>query len=282
MSDPNPASAGTEVDTQVSDPQGQGEQPQPQGGGNPAWDTLRQELDPISFSKIEPHLKSWDAGVNQRFDKLNGEFGWARELVKAGRDPQFINTAVQLAEQLNTDPLAAYQRIEAYLRENNMLPSQTEAPAVEAADPNAPAEEQEDPRLQQLAEQQEAIQQFLIQQENQRIAHEADLAVENEVQQLKEAHPEYSKEDVGEVIQRALILSQQTGKPVSLAEADASFTELRQRLLSTPRPGDAAPRLIPTGGGTSTPSSQPQKTLGQLSNEETQNLIAGLMEQNRS
>lgn len=294
MSDAQEPVDGTEVDTQVSDPQGQTDQQLPEGG-NPAWASLREELDPLSFSRIEPHLKNWDAGVNQRFEKLNEEFGWAREIAKAGRTPDFVQTSLQLADQINTDPLGAYQRIQQYLQQTGQLPPEVQQAVAEqqAQGQQAPGENPEnaeyvDPQFQALQEQQQALQQqqeqmrvFLEEQARADMDRQADSSVDSEIQQLKAAHPEYSEQDIGEIIQRALIIGQKTGAVPTLEEADADYQALRNRLLSTPRAGASAPQLIPTGGGTSTPSAQGQASLGSLSNEQTQDLIAGLLQQNQ-
>lgn len=271
---------GTTVDSTESTGQDLGQQQEetPPAGGNPAWDTIRNELDPITFSKIEPHLKDWDTGVNQRFENLNKELGWARDLTKAGREPAYIQRALQFADALDADPVAIHKYIGEFLETTGRMPTAKEVEnAVETLPEGEASAQAVDPRFDQLAEQQEQIRQFLAFQQQQQIDQQEDQKLDSEIEQLKTAHPEYSKEDIGEVLQRAVLMAQKTGKDVTLVDADASYQAFRNRLLTAPRPGDSAPRLIPTSGGT--PAGAPQKSLGEYSRTEVQDLIASLVAQ---
>ena len=84
-----------------------------------------------------------------------------------------------------------------------------------------------------------------------------------------------------EIVNRALALSQQNpNRVVPLSEAADEFDSLRDRILSTPRPGDSAPKLLPTSGGN--PGSGQQRSVGELSRNETQDLIASYLTQGKA
>ena len=87
----------------------------------------------------------------------------------------------------------------------------------------------------------------------------------------------YSKDDMQEIIRTAAFLSSQSDKVVPLSVAADQFDALRERILTTPRPGDSAPKLLPTSGGS--PSAQQNKSVGALSRNETQDLIAAFLSQ---
>jgi hypothetical protein len=63
-----------------------------------------------------------------------------------------------------------------------------------------------------LEQQQEQMRDFLAQQEQMRIQQEADSALEQEINELKTTHPEFSEEDVREVLMRAAFQLQSSGK----------------------------------------------------------------------
>lgn len=268
----NPSSVGTDT----------AEQPE----GNPAWEKLRSKLDPISFHAIQDDLEAMDDAANQRITNVNQRYEPYRAFAEQGINPQQIQQALTISQQINERPEDIYQYLGQFLQQNGRMPSQQEVKnASEAGAIGEEAEPQVDPRLDQLSQQQQAIMQFLQEQQQAEVNREAEISLDTETKQLRAAHPELGDEDVKEVIRRAAFVAQQNlalgnHKIPSLEEAYTDFNALRTRILSTPRPGDSAPRLLPTSGGI--PSAVGQKTLGSLSRTETQDLIAGLLEQNKS
>ena len=256
---------------------------EPAAPANDLWEPIRSELDPISFSRIESHLKDMDRSANERVARSNAQLAPYKPFIDQGVSPEDLTAGLTLAQQINSDPAAIYTALGDFLEREGRLPTKAElkeeVASPEGVDPNAP-EATLDPRFQQLAEQQEQMIQFLQAQEQQRMEQRADAELSTEMDGLKTAHPELSAEDVQEIIGRAAFVAKTTGKVPTLESVhDGWYQGLRTRFLSTPRPGDSAPRLLPTGGGL--PSNVPQKSLGQLSNQETQDVIAALIEQNR-
>jgi len=266
---------GTEVE-----PQGE-VQPSAETGYNPAWEPIKSELDDISFHRIQPILKSYDQSASQRVTEANAKLAPFKEFIDAGITPEDMGTGLALVQRIN-DPEQAVQFYEAlgsYLKDNGRLPNEAEL-VQEVKDNAAEQEPQADPRLDQIAQQQEAMAQFLQQQEYEKAVQKADSDLTQEQNALKAAHPELTDANVKEIIRQAAAQAQMTGQVPSLAEVhDGWFTELRTQFLSTPRPGDSAPKLLPTSGGL--PNAVPQKKLGELSRDETQDIIAGLIESNR-
>ena len=66
----------TETSTEVVDSSGPVEETTEQQtsgdtGGNPAWDSLRSKLDPVSFHNIQDDLKTFDKNAESRISSLN-------------------------------------------------------------------------------------------------------------------------------------------------------------------------------------------------------------------
>jgi hypothetical protein len=241
-------------------------------GDNPAWSDLQKDLDPISFEKVKPHLSKWDQNVQQRLAKATEPYAPYKDIL-VDRQPESVKMALQVADMLEKDPVQLYQQLNGWLQTQGLLPNQEQNPEL-TPDPEADPEE-EPPALKQLREEQEQMRSYLQQQEQVRIQQQADKDLDTEIGSLRTAHPELDEADLKEIIRRAAITAQQTGNIPTLEEAWEDYQALTNRILSRPRPGDSAPSLLPTSGGT--PANQPQRSLGQLSNSETQDLIAGML-----
>lgn len=256
---------------------------QQESQGNPAWASIQSELDPISFSRIQPKLKEWDDGVQQRLSSVTEKYRWADEIAKSGYQPEQVTMALQAAQMLNEQPEVIYQKLHEFLEANGRLPQNQQ----ELDDAVEGDEQQDDPRLQALAQQQEQMQQFLIMQENQRLQQQADAALETEISQLKSSHPEFEDADIQEIISRAALKAQMAASQgvqqiPTLEEAAQDYvSNVRNRILSAKRPGDTAPRLMPTNGGVPASGIAPG-TMGGLSKKQAEDLLAELVRQDNA
>jgi hypothetical protein len=277
---------GTEIDTapevsESSGPVGETTEQQSSGdsGGNPAWDSLRSKLDPVSFHSIQEDLKNFDKNAESRISSLNQQLKQYNEL----GSPEQLQNYAMIATRLDTEPEVIYNALGEFLKQNGRLPN-TEKELQDAVDEEEATSESvetpNDPRLAQLEQQQQQMQEFLAQQENMRIQQEADYTLEQEINELKQAHPEFSEDDVREVLMRAAFQLQSSGKTAKLSDVAQEYVDKTvNRIRAVPRPGDSAPRLLPTSGGM--PGGQQAKPLGQLSRNDVQSLIASSIEQGR-
>lgn len=276
---------GTEIDTEpeVSDSSGPVEtaEASPEvdsSGGNPAWESLRTKLDPVSFHSIQDDLKNFDKNAESRISSLNQQL---KEYSGLGSPEQLQNYSA-IAQRLDTEPEVIYNALGEFLKQNGRLP-ETAKEMQDAVDEEATdeyGEAPEDPRLAQLEQQQQQMQQFLAQQEQVRVQQEADSALEQEIGALKQAHPDFSEDDVREVLMRAAFQLQSSGKAGKLSEVANEYVDKTvNRIRAVPRPGDSAPKLLPTSGGM--PGGQQAKPLGKLSRNDVQSLIASSLEQGR-
>lgn len=272
----------TTIDTAAGgdSPEVPGTEQQPTGG-NPAFEPIRSELGDLAYSRIKSHLEAFDSNNNKRFEKIQNDTKWASDLSKQGVTPQQVAASLGLMQQIDADPVAVYQQLGKWLQENGRMP-QTQQELEEALDTDDEDGEQQfrDPRYDQLAEQNERMMTFLQMEAQKEQARQADADLDAEIDALKTAHPELAREDIGEILQRAFTKTQMSGKQVPLEAAAQEYLGLRNRILSTPRPGDSAPRLVPTQGGSSA-AAGPRK-FSELSRDETQDLIAGLISRDNS
>ena len=243
--------------------------------GNPAWESVRAKLDPISFHAIEDELKKWDKNAESRISSLNQQLKSYSEL----GSPEQLQNYVAIAQKLDTEPETIYQALGEFLKQNGRLP-QTEAELQEAVDDQEENQEVVDPRLAQLEQQQEQMRQFLEQQEMVRIQQEADATLDREIAELKATQPGFTDDDIKEVLMRAAFQLQSGNKNVKLADVANEYLEKTvNRIRAVPRPGDSAPRLLPTSGGV--PGGQQAPSLGKMSRSEVQDFIAASLQQGR-
>lgn len=266
MSDSAPT--GQESTEQVSNENSQGEVNQSDpSGGNPAWEPFRSSLDPENFSKVEPHLREWDQGVQKRFEAYKPWESFIKD-----RDPTETQAYVDVAQRLNDSPAEVYTQLKAYLTANGMLPEEAAAAAADAVgdpeddEPQAP----HDPRLDQWeAWMQE--QQFAKEVETQ------NKALDQQLARITEKHG-FSAAENNELIQRSLAQANATGKTLSDADFDRiaqGIADYKQSILTTPRPSDSAPDVLTPSGGN--PQGGQQKPVAQLKPNDRVNLVADML-----
>src|SRR5213592_3195837 len=75
-----------------------------QGGLNPAWTDLLNELPQELHSKVTPVLQTWDKGVQDRFNKVHSEYEPWKTITKSGVDPETAQFALNLLNSVNNQP----------------------------------------------------------------------------------------------------------------------------------------------------------------------------------
>jgi len=229
----------------------------PEQEPNPFWGEVEKLTGPNVYKLIQPHLAKADTEARNRISALNQSFAPWKQFADQGIAPEHVQQAIGVVQRLN-DPqgqVEVYESLRTFLEREGRLPNQAEL-AQEVEDNE---DEEADPRDQQLTalqQQQQAVMEFLQQQqeaqEQARIQQEADVWADNEWKRIMQAHPDLQKEDLADVAQ---ILAAQTnrGEAPDLDKAVAQYSAMRDRIRTTPRPGQLAPR-VPSGPGGGTPS----------------------------
>ena len=262
-----------EVPTADSGPVDGGDNLASEAGGNPAWESLRTKLDPISFKCIEEDLKGWDKCAETRISTLNSQLKPYKDLGEVEQ----LQSYAALAQQIDAQPEVIYEALGNFLRENGRMP-ETQEELQDAVDDTEDGQEYRDPRFDELQKQQEQMRQFLEQQETVRMEQEADQALEQEIGQLQQSFPDFTNDDIQEVLMRAAF-ELNNGSERKLDEIAKEYIEKTvNRIRAVPRPGDSAPRLLPTSGGVPTNNGQ-GTPLGKMSRGDVQSLIAASLQQ---
>lgn len=270
----NLESDGTAVGSAVTETAVETTGPEDGSGFNAAWEPIKEKLGDAAFQLIQPELSKWDQGVNKRFESIHQQYAPYKDLGSVEELQGYKN----IIQQMDSNPEAMYEALGNFLNETGRMPTKEEAQDI-ADELDDEAEVAKDPRFDELAKGQEEIRKFLEAQQEAEIQAKADSELASEIEELTSSRG-YSKEDLREIISRAAFLSSNSDKIVPLSVAADEFDALKERILTTPRPGDSAPRLLPTSGGS--PNGTQNRSVGQLSNKETQDLIAGFLSQSSS
>lgn len=212
-------------------PQGQRE--------NPAWAALKDKLPKEFHPQIDPILRDWDQGVNQRFETTKARYSPYDEIINQGYDPAELIQAKAIIDQMNQSPLEFYENLKGLLLREGMIEEAQQVQQMQNEELQEQQQREVDPALAALQEKHDALVNTLQSaaeadaraqydaQLDQQIASEMEF-IESKVGQI----PEWAKV---EIINRAAIMTDQTGQTVSLVDAYKEFQRLRQQILSVPR-----------------------------------------------
>lgn len=249
---------------------------------NPFWGEVEKLTGPNVYKTIQPHLAKADTAARQRVEAVNQSYAPWKAFADRGVTPDHVEQALGVVQQLNTSPEQVFESLRSFLEREGRLPSNAELKkevAEDEAEDNDESESEIDRKLKQLADQQQSIQDFLAQQQqsalDQREAAEADTWLKSEVERLSDPKYGYDRADIEEIIRIAAFTTQSTGQdPENLDAAAAQYNALRDRIRTTPRPGQLAPR-IPSGpgGGTPTDAVNPSK----LTKEQRRELVSQML-----
>lgn len=248
---------------------------------NPFWGEVEKLTGPNVYQLIKPHLAKADTEARQRVEAVNQSYAPWKAFADQGIQPQQVQQAIAVVKQLNESPEQVFESLRSFLEREGRMPSQAELKQEVQEDT-----EEVDPRdqqLQALAEQQRLIAEFLqnqqLQSQQQAAAQEADTWLETEVSKLKDPKKGFDEADIKEIVRIAAFQAQQTGQdPDSLAAAEAQYVAMRDRIRTTPRPGQVAPRL-PSGPGGGTPQQQAVDP-STLTKDQRRELVAQMLQQN--
>jgi len=254
----------------------------PEGGINPVWDPIKQELG-LQFEVIKPHLLEIDKGFNKGVTEANAKYTPWKAFDEQGITPDTINQAFSTLQKLNDNPEEIYEALGQFLKENGRLP-QNAAEAAEALDDANTDETPEQKELRELREKVQGFEQYQTAQQQEQaqaqLAAKAETEVAQEYDAFDKAHPDLDPATRQEVLQRHYLYAASGADNIrSLEDVFAEVDSLKQSFLSVPRPNDKAPRLPGTGGGVPTGET---KKVAELSSQESQRLLADLVERSRT
>jgi hypothetical protein len=213
------------------------------GGGesyNPAWNPVFEKLPSEFHGMIAPTFKEWDSN----FQKVQSEYAPYKQFSEQGVQPDQIQTALQVAHLLQSNPRFVYDKMmEQYGEEWGVNSGQgaEEENEFEEDDEQQRFSLERDPAFQQTQAQLNAIAQFQQQQIENQARQQINAEIDRDFAKVSEKYGELTQNDI------EMIVSIATSQNVSVTQAaDKVFSFAPRQQQSTP---SNLPNVVPPGGG---------------------------------
>lgn len=157
---------------------------------NPAWGDAYNNLAPAIQDMVRPAFQEWDRNQQERFTETNQKLESYKRYDELG-DYETLSRYRQVANDLNTDPAAFYQKLGGFLEQQGLLPTATQQPQV---DPNAPADPDDfdlkDPRFDQLSDKLSQLDNVIQEQHRKEMIAQEGQLIDQTVAALQQRHAE--------------------------------------------------------------------------------------------
>lgn len=244
---------------------------------NPAWkevyDLLPAEFHPL----IRPKLASWD----DNFAKVQSQYAPYKPLLERGIPMEAIDTSIQFANLLNSNPRAVYDELGKRFGFGGQGQQQVEEEDQDDEGELENAFEENDlsknPQFAQLQQAYQQLEQRIQQEDRQRYEYQLQQQAVQEInsewaaiEQKTGALPQDVK---AEIIRRSIFIADQKGPNAvpSIQEGYADYANFVSRVRNQ-RANNQAPDVMPGNGGM--PSAK--KPMGKMTSEEFEDHIAAM------
>jgi hypothetical protein len=201
-------------------------------GQNPAWQPFLEAIPQESHEKVIPLLKTWDNGVNERFNKVHSEYEPWKPIIQASGDPDTARFALNLLQTMQSDPEVIYNA----LKEKYKFDSTTKVTDTGQGqgEPNG----QDDPYAERFAQQENQLRtmaEIMMAERQAKLNEQADQVLDRELSTLEQKYGKFNEEYVLAMIQNGY----------STEDSVKKFFEFQSSLAKqySPKP------LIMGGGG---------------------------------
>lgn len=244
-------------------------------GPNPAWNDVLNVLPEQFHSVVTPHFQKWDQAAQQKVEAANNtlkEFEAYKPFAEHGITSDEIEQGLRLMFEINNNPQNVY---DALAKAYNFGQQQ----ANNAVDYNAADDEDDDdtpegfsfpPEIMEKLNSHEgllqAVSQIVLNDAQAKESAQADMELDQELNELKEK--------IGDYDERFVLAMMQNG--MSAEDAGQAWLETKSSLTNN-RP--FAPNVLGSnsGGGSGLPSNAIDPT--KLTGKDTRNLVAQMLEQ---
>jgi len=103
-----PAAVNTPADS------GQAPETPPSGGDNPNWSTILDVLPTSLHEIVKPVLKTWDQGIDGRFQEIHQQYDPYKPFVEQKVDPNELAQAYALLQAINENPKQIWDQMAQY------------------------------------------------------------------------------------------------------------------------------------------------------------------------
>lgn len=240
---------------------------------NPAWEPFLQVIPTQLHGQIKPVLKTWDQGINEKFQEIHQRYEPYKQFVDDGVTADQVRQSYQLLQALENNPEAFYKEMGqyyGYVGTGGQESSQQTPPTVESSDDQTefdfgtPEANTAWKGMQsQLAEQSQIIQtmaQILTGAQEMTANSEADKALDTALSAAREKHGNFDENYVLALVANGMDIDQ---------AVEQYSSAINTALTERNRP--PAPQVLGGANG-SLPTNAVDIT--KLSQRETQNLVA--------
>lgn len=220
---------------------------------HPAYEKLLSELPEAWHSKITPHLQEQDRYFQQQLEK----FTPFKDLVEEGVPADIIKGGISVAKAIDEDPLAVYNNLQKYLKDQGLLSEEAKQVAKDAME-SATGESIEDifddsdipaslkKELDSLRAKTEEVENWKSEQE---LARDTEIEMQRLDAEMADLRSQHTISDAHEVaIYDLLNAALQAGRPISLADAAKQLSDMIGGFPS-PNSNEPAPTIVGSAGG---------------------------------
>lgn len=255
--------------------------PNDDGGVNPAWNPVLENIPTEFHNVLTPHFKEWDANYQKGLEKTRSEvqaqYEPYQQFVENQIDPTQIQQSLELFQILESDPQRVYEALKGQFETEDTNAQGFGDDEDYGYDPGAV---QNSPEFQQLQENfnalSEQIQTQQQEQQDQQI-YEQELSniqstVENLAPQFEQQHG--FEMDRAEVLRIAIQNMEMNGTDLDIPAAAEEFAGIINRYRTpTPPPGQQTPSVMPASGGIP----QANFDVTKLNEDQRQDLVAEML-----
>ncbi len=239
-------------------------------GGNPAWSELLSVIPQDLHEQVQPHLQKWDQNYQTGIQKVHSQYEGYKPFVENGIAPEQMSYALQLLDQIETNPQQVMEAMQQYLLQDEGGYDQGGQGGYD------PYQEQQgqnndtafdlgsNPQFSELQQMVSQIAQVLVQQNQDSQAQQEDAQLDQELTSLRETKGDFDEN---------WVLSQMMMNPeMELGEAVDAYHNFVQGI----RQGGNMPGPKVLGSGSSLPQGVRPS---QMDDKGRRSLVAQMLQQ---
>lgn len=241
-------------------------------GGHPAWQSILDQVPDSLHPIIRPELEKWDKGVQDKFSSIHSKYDPYKPFIENGVDPQLLERAVYLVNQLETDPeTVVSQMIEAFELGYVPKPDATVSNDLGVGSSYEDDEVLSDPRFKAMQEAVDKLQSRFEQEDQTKQQQEQQSAFEQTLTNLETQHGSFDK------IYVTALMSQGVDGAEAVKQYHNTVNQAAAR-LANPQQQQTPPPVVMGGDGTTGSGlAQQNVKMGDLKSGDLNSLVVDLL-----
>lgn len=259
-----------------------GQDPEVNTEGHPAWQEILNVLPEELHGLVKPKLAEWDKGVQEQFQRYSPY----KDIISNDIPPEFLQQAVGIANSLQEDPenfveqLIDHFGLDRYRASANEEEEEENEPGsfVDLDDPNTSFEDiMKDPRFKPFIQQQQELMERFQEREEEEEEAEAEEALQ---EYLSELHDEYGEFDDTYVV--AMLANDIDGE-VAVKQFQDTVNQAAQALAGNQNNQQTPTPPVVLGAGGTTGSGLPDNKIdfGTMKDQDINKLVTEMLERSQ-